>query len=151
MSFAEIPLVKIVRAEKIKWKYLWICIFQTFSHFFGYLGVFAQNAPLIKKMHFARGFFETNLDLRKHPQQVFWIFSLFFKHMCSIFVFICVFGELRELCAKILNFWTNIHREIICQSWPLLTPFYSGPTVHWTSSLAVQYFFPSKAVVPITL
>ena len=23
-----------------------------------------------------------------------------------------------------------MHREIICQSWPLLTPFYSGPIVH---------------------
>ena len=55
-------------------------------------------------------------------------------HMCSIFVFICVIGELRELCANFGNFWINIHRKIICQSWLLLTPFYNGPIVHWLNA-----------------
>ena len=105
--------------------------FSDFEPFFLLFGGVCAKCSFYKEEFFLQeDFFETNLDLRKHPQQVFWIFSLFFKHMCSIFVFICVFGELRELCAKILNFWNNIHREIICQSWPLLTPFYSGPIVH---------------------
>jgi len=48
----------------------------------------------------------------------------------SIFVFIWVIGELRELCAKFWKFWIKIDREIICQSWLLLTPFFNFPIVH---------------------
>ena len=33
------------------------------------------------------------------------------------------FGEFGELCAKFWDFWVNIRREIIGQSWLLLTPF----------------------------
>ena len=76
-------------------------------------------------------FFETNLDLSKHPEQVFWIFFKFFKYLFSIFVFVWVNGELMELCAKFWNFWIDIHREIICQSWVLLTTFFNFPIVHW--------------------
>ena len=115
--------------------------FRLWTIFLLFGGVCAKCSFYKEEFFLQEDFFETNLDLRKHPQQVFWIFSLFFKHMCSIFVFICVFGELRELCAKILNFWTNIHREIICQSWPLLTPFYSGPIVQWMQKFACQKLF----------
>ena len=37
--------------------------------------------------------------------------------------------ELRELFAKFWNSMIKIHEEIICQSWPLLTSFYSSPIV----------------------
>ena len=35
-----------------------------------------------------------------------------------------------QLCAKFGNFWVNIHGEIICQSWQLLTLFFNFPIVH---------------------
>ena len=34
-------------------------------------------------------------------------------------------SELKELCAKLWNSMIQIHGETICQSWSLLTPFYS--------------------------
>ena len=48
-----------------------------------------------------------------------------------MFVFIWVIGELREVCAKFWKSLIKIHGEKICQSWPLLTSFYSGPIVQW--------------------
>ena len=45
-----------------------------------------------------------------------WIFSSFVKYLFLIFVFIWVFGELRQLCAKFGTFWAKIHREMIRQS-----------------------------------
>ena len=45
-------------------------------------------------------------------------------------MFIWVFGELRQLCAKFGKFWAKIHREMIGQSWLLLTPFFNFPIVH---------------------
>ena len=96
-----------------------VCSKSTFSNYFFFL---------------QEEFFETNLDLSKHPQQVFWIFFSFTKYLFSIFVFIRVIGELRELCAKFWNFGVNIHGEIICQSRLLLNPFYSGPIVHWLNA-----------------
>ena len=143
LSFTWIPLVKVVNFWKIQWKYLWIPIFQTLNHFFCYLGVFAQNAPFIKKKSFLQeDFFETNLDLSRHPQQVFWIFPPFFKYLFFIFVFIWVIGELRELCLKFWNSMIKIHGEIISQSWPLLILFYSGPIVHWGVSKNTKYIRP---------
>ena len=88
--------------------------------------------PFYKKDFFLReDFFETNLDLSKHPEQVFWIFFKFFKYFFLIFVFVWLNGELMELCAKFWNFWIDIHREIICQSWLLLTTFFNFPIVQW--------------------
>ena len=46
-------------------------------------------------------------------------------------MFIWVFGELRQLCAKFGKIWAKIHREMICQSWLLLTPFFNFPIVQW--------------------
>ena len=81
------------------------------------------------------GFFDTNLVCEKHPQEVFWIYFTLFKYLFSIFVFSWVIGELRELCAKFWNSMIKIHGEIIFQSWPLLTPFYSGPIVQCLRSI----------------
>ena len=130
LSFAEIPLVKLVHVGKIQLKYLWICIFQTLNHLFLLFRGVCAKCPFYKKELFLReDFFETNLDLSRHPQQVFWFLSPFFKYLFSIFVFTWVIGELRELCWKFWNSMIKIHAEIIGQSWPLLTLFYSGPIV----------------------
>ena len=95
-------------------------------------GGLCSKCPFYKKEFFLQeDFFETNLDLSKHPQQVFWIYFSFFKYLLSIFVSIWVIGKLRELCAKFWNSMIKIHREIICQSWPLLTSYYSCPILHW--------------------
>ena len=132
LSFAEIHFVKIVHVEKIYWKYLWICIFQTLNHFFLLFGGICSKCRFYKKKSILReDFLRTILTWANTPNRFFGFFFLFVQYLCSIYVFICVIGELRELCAKFWNFWINIHREIICQSWPLLTPFYSGPIVHW--------------------
>ena len=66
-----------------------VCSKRSFSNF----GFFLQE-----------DFFETNLDLSKHPEQVFNYFFFIFKYICLIFVFIWVFGELRGLCAKFWSF-----------------------------------------------
>ena len=114
---------------------MWICIFQTLNPFFWYLGVFFTNIDFTKNNHFCDGIcFDTNHVCEKHPQEVFWIYFTLFKYLFSIFVFSWVIGELRELCAKFWNSMIKIHGEIICQSWPLLTLFYSDPIVHWCIS-----------------
>ena len=82
---------------------------------FCYFGVFAQNVPFIKKIPFCKRFFE--------------FFFRLFKYWFLIFVFIWEIGELRELCEKFRNFWITIDREIIFQSWRLLTPFFNFPIV----------------------
>ena len=58
-------------------------------------GGLCAKRPFKKKEEekIARGFFETNLDLSRHPQKVVWTFPLFFKYLFFIFVFIWVIGE----------------------------------------------------------
>ena len=53
-----------------------------------------------KRFILSRGFFETNLDLRKHPQQVFWFFSTFFSWFFFQKNNPHILEELRQLCAK---------------------------------------------------
>ena len=125
LSFALIPLAKSLKSSK-----------KSFFSDFG--GLFLLVRGVCSKRSFSNfgfflqeDFFETNLDLSKHPEQVFWIFFKVFKYLFSIFVFVWVNGELMELCAKFWNFWIDIHREIICQSWLLLTTFFNFPIVHW--------------------
>ena len=104
------------------------------NRFFAISGCLRKMFLFYKEEFFLQeDFFETNLDLSRHPQQVFWIFFSCTKYLFSIFVFIWVIGKFRELCAKFWNFWVNIHGEIICQSRLLLNPFYSGPIVHCSS------------------
>ena len=115
--------------------------FSDFEPLFRLFRGLCAKCPFYKTKSILReDFFETNLDLRKHPEQVFWIFFSFFKYIYSIFVFICVIGELRELCAKFWNFWIKIHREKNCQSWPLFTQFYSGPIVQSHSLIAPRCY-----------
>ena len=70
--------------------------FSDFEPFFLLFGGVCAKSPFYKKEFFLReDFFETNLDLRKHPQQVFLDLFLFFKYLFSIFAFISVIGELQ--------------------------------------------------------
>ena len=115
--------------------------------FFLLFGGLISKCPFYRKKSFLQeDFFETNLDLSKHPQQVFWIYFSLFRYLFSIFVSFWVIGELRELCAIFWNSLIKIHGEIICQSWALLTSFYSGPIVHWSdrfvNSLLCSVFLP---------
>ena len=95
--------------------------FSDFEPFFLLFGGVCAKCPFYKTKSVLReDYFETNLDLRKHPEQVFWINFSFFKYKFSTFVFIWKIGELRELYAKFWNSMIKIHGEIIGQSWPLL-------------------------------
>ena len=81
-----------------------------------------------------RGFFWDQSWLAQTPptgfMDLFLIFQIFVFYICIYLVI----GELRELCAKFWNSLIKIQGEIIGQSWALLTPFNSGPIVHWLSS-----------------
>ena len=92
LSFALISLTKIAK----------IPIFQIKNPFFCYLGVFAQKVLFTKKKFFLReDFFETNLDLRKHPQQVFGFFPHFFLNFSSEKNNPHILEELRQLLSLI--------------------------------------------------
>ena len=124
LSFALIPLAKSLKSSKNSF----------FSDFGGLFllvrGVCSKRSFSNFGFFFQEDFYETNLDLSKHPEQVFSIFSYFLNIFFWRKKIILVFGELRELCAKFWKFWVNIHREIICQSRLLLTPFFNFCIVH---------------------
>ena len=52
-------------------------------------------------------------------------------------MFIWVFGELRQLCAKIGKFWGKIHSEMIRQRWLLLAQFFNFPIVQWSGATSI--------------
>ena len=80
--------------------------FSDFEPSFLLFGGLISKCPFYNKKSFLQeDFFETDLDLSKHPQQVFRIQFSLFKYQFSIFVFIWIIGELRELCAK---FWSSM-------------------------------------------
>ena len=55
--------------------------FSDFEPFFLLFGGVCAKCPFYKTKSVLReDFFETNLDLRKHPEQVFWINFSFFKY-----------------------------------------------------------------------
>ena len=131
IEFCWNPFSKNCRRWKNQVKIFVNLYFSDFKPCFLLFGGLCSKCPFYKKKSFLReDFFKTNLDLSRHPQQVFWIFLPFFKYLLFIFVFIWVIWELRELCLKFWNSMIKIHGEIISQSWPLLTLFYSGPIVH---------------------
>ena len=126
LRVALIPLAKFLKSSKNS-------IFSDFGCLFLLVrGVCSKRSFSNVGFFLQEDFFETNLDLSKHPEQVFSIFSYFLNIFFWRKKIILVFGELRELCAKFWKFWVNIHREIICQSRLLLTPFFNFCIVHWT-------------------
>ena len=94
--------------------------------FFWLFGGVSAKRLFCKSKFFCREVvFRTNLDLCIHPQHVFWIFPSFVKYLFEIVVLILGWGEFRKLCSKFGDFWVNIHGEISCQSWLLLTLFFN--------------------------
>ena len=145
IEFCWNPFSKNCRRWKNQVKIFVNLYFSDFKPCFLLFGGLCSKCPFYKKKSFLReDFFKTNLDLSRHPQQVFWIFLPFFKYLLFIFVFIWVIWELRELCWKFWNSMIKIHGEIISQSWPLLTLFYSGPIVHWYALLWDLYLWYAK-------
>ena len=81
LSFAEIPLVKLVHVGKNPLKIFVNLYFSDFEPFFLLFGGVCAKCPFYKTKSVLReDYFETNLDLRKHPEQVFWINFSFFKY-----------------------------------------------------------------------
>jgi len=145
IEFCWNPFSKNCRRWKNQVKIFVNLYFSDFKPCFLLFGGLCSKCPFYKKKSFLReDFFKTNLDLSRHPQQVFWIFLPFFKYLLFIFVFIWVIWELRELCLKFWNSMIKIHGEIISQSWPLLTLFYSGPIVDWCCKLIFWYWWYHK-------
>ena len=113
-------------------------------------GGLCSKCPFYRNKLFLREeFLKPILTWTNTPQQFFWNYFSLFKSLFSIFIFIWVIGKLRELCAKFWNSMTKIHGEIFCQSWPLLTPFCSGPIVHWFNFFQVRVFNWALKALPL--
>ena len=118
LPFAWISLVKLGKNSKNSY-------FSDFEPIFLLFGGVCSKRDFSKKKFFLReGFFETNLDLNKHPQQVFWffwgIFSDFFSKKNNHYIL----EELRQLCSKFHNFSMKIRGETRLESWTFLALFF---------------------------
>ena len=82
-------------------------------------GVCAKSAFYKKNFFLREDFFETNLDLRKHPQQVFGFFPHFFLNFSSEKNNPHILEELRQLCAKFYDYSMKIRGETkVKHFWP---------------------------------
>ena len=125
MSFALIPLVKI---EKIGKK----SIFSDFEPIFLLFGgVVTKNAFSKMFLTFRYAFFDTKLILSQHPQQVFYNFKNPFLKIFGKSIIFLIFWMFLHHPSKFGEFSLKIGGEIICQSWPLLTPFFNFCIVDW--------------------
>ena len=93
-------------------------------------GVCSKSAFSKKKFFLREDFFETNLNLNKHPQQVFWFFSpifflIFFQKNNPH-----ILEELRQFCAKFHDFLMKIRGETRVQSWTFFALFFRKRIVH---------------------
>ena len=96
------------------------------------------------------GFFETNLDLNKHPQQVFWFFWAFFSNFFSKKNNHYILEELRQLCSKFHNFSMKIRGETRVQSWTFLALFFRKRIVHWPfGRFSIYKSFKNRKLVQI--
>ena len=69
--------------------------------------------------------------LEKTPPTAFCILPNFFLILFNKKNYSIILEEFRQLCAIFHKFAMKISGEIICQSWPLFTPFFNFPIVHW--------------------
>ena len=110
LRFAWISLVKLGKNSKNTY-------FSDFEPIFSLFGGVCSKSVFSKEKFFLReGFFETNLDLNKHPQQVFLIFLAFFSVFFSQKNNHHILEELRQLCPKFHNFSMKIRGETRVQS-----------------------------------
>ena len=125
LPFAWISLVKLGKNSKNSY-------FSDFEPIFLLFGGVCSKRDFSKKKIFLReGFFETNLDLNKHPQQVFWFFWAFFSNFFSKKNNHYILEELRQLCSKFHNFSMKIRGETRVQSWTFLALFFRKRIVQW--------------------
>ena len=115
--FMGVQIFQMSTLEKSSGNICEFLFFRLKTHFFATWGCLRKKCFLQKKFLFARGFFvETNLDLRKHPQQVFGFFPHFFLNFSSEKNNPHILEELRQLCAKFHDFSMKIRGETRVQS-----------------------------------
>ena len=125
LSFAYIPLVKIEKNGKKS-------IFSDFEPIFLLFGgVVTKNAFSKMFLTFRYAFFDTNLILWQHPQQVFYDLKNQFLKIFGKSIFFLIFLMFLHHPSKFGEISLKIGGEIICQSWPLLTPFFNFRIVQW--------------------
>ena len=73
---------------------------------------------------FRYAFFDTNLILWQHPQQVFYDLKNQFLKIFGKSIFFFIFFMFLHYPSKFGEISLKIGGEMICQSWPLLTPFF---------------------------
>ena len=118
LPFAWISLVKLGKNSKNSY-------FSDFEPIFLLFGGVCSKRDFSKKKFFLReGFFETNLDLNKHPQQVFWFFWAFFSNFFSKKNNHYILEELRQLCSKFHDFSMKIQGETTVHNWTFMTLFF---------------------------
>ena len=108
-----------------------IPFFQTLNAFFFIFGgvvtknAFSKMFPILKD-----DFFDTRLILSQHPHQVFCYFdNIFFQDIWQTITFFIFLG----VYTPSIKIW-----EIICQTWPLQTPF----SQHTHSDALVAFVWP---------
>ena len=110
--------------------------------FFLFGGVVTKNAFSKMFLTFRYAFFDTKLILSQHPQQVFYNFKNPFLKIFGKSIIFLIFWMFLHHPSKFGEFSLKIGGEIICQSWPLLTPFFNFRIVQWLvrSLLGCMYF-----------
>ena len=94
-------------------------------------GVVTKNAFSKMFLTFWYAFFDTNLILWQHPQQVFYDLKNQFLKIFGKSIIFLIFWMFLHHPSKFGEFSLKIGGEIICQSWPLLTPFFNFRIVQW--------------------
>ena len=80
---------------------------------------------------FRYAFFDTKLILSQHPHQVFYNFKNPFLKIFGKSIILLIFWMFLHQPSKFGEISLKIGGEIICQSWPLLTPVFNFRIVHW--------------------
>ena len=93
--------------------------------FFLFGGVVTKNAFSKMFLTFRYAFFDTNLILWRHPQQVFYDLKNQFLKIFGKSIIFLIFWMFLHHPSKFGEFSLKIGGEIICQSWPLLTLFFN--------------------------
>ena len=99
--------------------------------FFLFGGVVTKNAFSKMFLTFRYAFFDTNLILWQHPQQVFYDLKNQFLKIFGKSIIFLIFWMFLHHPSKFGEFSLKIGGEMICQSWPLLTPFFNLRIVQW--------------------
>ena len=118
------------------------------SNFLDFEPIFFLFGGVVTKYAFSKMFltfryasFDTNLILWQHPQQVFYNFKNLFLKIFGKSIIFLIFWMFLHHPSKFGEFSLKIGGEIICQSWPLLTPFFNFRIVQCCQVKRVQHLF----------